>query len=423
MSGQSANTSGGTTAVAFALTPAAAIKGVLDFSDPNNIKLYKQAVMKLHTTLFDVEASTLNSFLASLSDRANTFDWDHILNIPIDINSTVTPKPTKSLLTEYGQITLKQVVDHVETYSGQQGRQAQDSKMLYECIMASLSVKGRNKINVFRKDYTVDNQVSGTALLKVIIRESHIDTRGSVRHIRANLSSLPTYLATVNYDIIKFNQYVREQLDALNARGETTQDLLANLFQTYKTCKDKDFVMYIKGKEDEYDDGEDIDEFQLMARAQNKYKVMVESKSWAAPSKEEEKIVALEAEIKKLSNSKQSTKKKTDKKGKGKGKGKGENKDDKSNKGKYNPPAWKLKPPKPNEKNNKEVEGRTYWWCPNHKMWTLHKPSECNGVKPKRDNKKNDNPESNSDNENNDQNNRKLRLKNALQTIIEDQEE
>ena len=36
--------------------------------------------------------------------------------------------------------------------------------------------------------------------------------------------------------------------------------------------------------------------------------------------------------------------------------------------------------PKDGEKQSKTVEGKDYHWCPDHEMWTRHKPSECKGI-------------------------------------------
>jgi len=223
----------------------------------------------------------------------------------------------------------------------------------------------------------------GPLLLKVIVRESHIDTRATVRHIRAKISALKEYLPTINYNIIDFNVYVHQLIQSLNARGEDTKDLLPNLFEAYKVATDKDFVTYIKNKENDYDEGRDVDPYQLMQLAQNKYKTMVDEKTWAAPSKEEEKIIALEAKITKLTKSKKGKDGTNSNKGK---KGKNKNKDKANNSGKQsnsgpNRPAWKLKAPPNNQKDKpKTVQGKQYWWCPNHKMWCLHKASECQGV-------------------------------------------
>jgi hypothetical protein len=40
-------------------------------------------------------------------------------------------------------------------------------------------------------------------------------------------------------------------------------------------------------------------------------------------------------------------------------------------------PAWKKVAPKANEATTKSVNNKTFHWCPKHKMWTVHKPTEC----------------------------------------------
>ena len=37
---------------------------------------------------------------------------------------------------------------------------------------------------------------------------------------------------------------------------------------------------------------------------------------------------------------------------------------------------WKKVPPSEGE-TSKNFEGKTYFYCPKHKAWCLHKPSEC----------------------------------------------
>ena len=65
-------------------------------------------------------------------------------------------------------------------------------------------------------------------------------------------------MATVTYNIELFNQYVKGQTEALSARGETSSDLLINLFSVYGAVPDKKFVEQIERKKDKFDDGEDI---------------------------------------------------------------------------------------------------------------------------------------------------------------------
>jgi hypothetical protein len=59
-------------------------------------------------------------------------------------------------------------------------------------------------------------------------------------------------------DISKFNAYVKTQVIALEARGETTTNLLVNVFKGYETAQDSEFALFIKHKKDAYDEGGDI---------------------------------------------------------------------------------------------------------------------------------------------------------------------
>jgi len=70
---------------------------------------------------------------------------------------------------------------------------------------------------IWREDYVIDNILCGMALLKIIIWESHVDTQSMVLHVWEKLSSLDTYIATISYDIGKFNAYVKDLVDSLTA--------------------------------------------------------------------------------------------------------------------------------------------------------------------------------------------------------------
>lgn len=404
----------------FALTPALAYNDAIDYSTSHGAKLYKMATEPLRTEKFDVDPKSVKMFLSALKDRARSMGWTTILEIPEDAELDLHSK-LRSLITQYGQITLEQIRAHANVYIAQQARCAQDSMQLYHCLMNSLSKTGLNKVTVWEEDYTIGQLPSGPMLLKVILRESHIDTRATVRHIRAKLSQMATYLPTVNNDIPAFNRYVMELIDDLNARGETTQDLLSNLFEAYKSVNDKEFVAFIKRKEEDFDLGEEIDEHKLMQLAQNKYKVLVDEKKWSAPSKEEEKIIALEAKIAQLSKRPESS---HALRGSGGDKRRQTSRSNSKNSysGNRKPldrPAWMLKPPSNNEKGKKKtVDNKDYWWCPHHRCWCRHKPSECKGV-----NTHPAAPGATTTTTITNNKNRKLRLANALETVVESTEE
>ena len=51
--------------------------------------------------------------------------------------------------------------------------------------------------------------------------------------IRIKLANLDEYIVEVKHVIAKFNNYVKVLIEAPRARGDTSQDLITNLFQAY----------------------------------------------------------------------------------------------------------------------------------------------------------------------------------------------
>ena len=136
-----------------------------------------------------------------------------------------------------------------------------------------------------------------------------------------------------------------------------------------------------------------------MADALAEYNLRVSDKSspWGSLSEEQEEILLLKAEIKRVTadSSKKKSKKnqRTSKKNAGQGAESAEASRDAS--GNFKIPPWKLDPPKEGDKT-KEVNGKTYYWCPHHYdggMWALHQPKDCNNRNNERGNDNQDNEE------------------------------
>ena len=53
----------------------------------------------------------------------------------------------------YGTITLEQVIESKKTYISKQQRKAQDTYMLYQCLMASLSNEAKKKVLIWSDQY------------------------------------------------------------------------------------------------------------------------------------------------------------------------------------------------------------------------------------------------------------------------------
>ena len=386
----------------FALTPGQGFSGVLDYSTHEARKFYSTAVKPLEMdNPFDVLPEGLHHFLKMVTKRAEDMGWskrDHdanwegqgILQIPDNVEDEQSK--SKTLTEDYGQVSLDKVCAYSETMIDQGTRDAQDIRMLYSCLMDSLSKEGKDKVMVWEKDYKVLGFPCGISLLKVIIRESYIDTNATSLHIRTQLSSLDTLIGKIGHDITKFNARVKMMMESLAARGETTNDLIINLFKAYKVVPDKAFVKYIVGKEEKYEEGQELNHNSLMKLADIKFKTLQQKGQWQAPSPDEEKIVALEAKLKSVEGK---LKRKGDEK-KGDDGTHGYHKKGKYQKIGFKPlPDWmKLRPPMDRLNVPRRWNNKQWWYChPDtggkcNGVYRIHKPSECKGRAPRHKSKR-----------------------------------
>ena len=359
-----------TDGIVFALSPATASTGLIDYNTKQGAALWAKATEKLGDELFDCTGSQLRDLLKVTEHRAEVSGWKNgICDIPINTDDLMGE--TQDIFTHYGQMTEPHLRAYVSTYINTECRATQDDVNMYSCLFASLSKEGRDKVTIHESSYTVNGRKSGILLLKVIIRESYVDTNATVMSIRKKFLELDTYLISVNYDIHKLNTHVMMLLEGLTARGATTTDLLPNLFKAYSTVKDKDFAKYITNKEDDYEEGSsDLTPIELMNYAKTKYSILKEKGTWNAPSEEETKILALEAKLKVLERKKKQKTPTKSKKSDGNNNG-GDDKD--------KPPSWKKVPPKTGEPWTIQKNDRTWNWCKYHKFWapSPHSSDNC----------------------------------------------
>ena len=193
----------------------------------------------------------------------------------------------------------------------------------------------------------------------------------------------------------------------LNAAGETTNDLLANLIEALKEAPDSNFQRWLSNQVDLWSmrkldwkqDGSD-----LMEEAEIYYQDAINTHKWGRKTykpdvhyafksttsedelteveKTEDKSKKYQDEIKALTAQlKEYTTAYT-----ARWSGQSPNAQQDMDK-KY---AWKKVPPKSGEPLTKRmyVDGKykVYYWCPNHLEWTNHKPSECRRLRPRRKN-------------------------------------
>ncbi len=84
-----------------------------------------------------------------------------------------------------------------------------------------------------------------------------------------------------------------------------THALTTNLFRAYLIVKDKDLQEYIKRKEIDFEENnERLEPQKLMSLAEKRYKIRKLRGAWNAPSPEDEKIIVLEAKLKRIERKK-----------------------------------------------------------------------------------------------------------------------
>ena len=94
----------------------------------------------------------------------------------------------------------------------------------------------------------VNKMVSVNLLLKVLVRESHLDTNATTPWIHTQLLRLDEYMLTGGSGIGKFHFHVQTLVGSLKTQGETSNYLLTNMFKGYAECSDKTFVAYMLRK-------------------------------------------------------------------------------------------------------------------------------------------------------------------------------
>jgi hypothetical protein len=340
---------------------------VLDFTTKKDIEFYNKACDKLECDPYD--GTNLSTFLKMFGAKAKQYNWMRILTFGQGAQR-------RTLIKHYGEITKAEVQEAAATYLGTNNRRDQDSDMMYNCLRKSVSAKVFATVTTEPERYTFDVEgeedplEDGPSFLKAIIDHTYTNTLSNTAVARENLSSLSDFMASLpDSNITEFNAYVKKQTETLAANGETTNDLVTNLFKGYAKVKDKDFRQWIKIKKGEWFDRTLIinpNGLDLMELAENHYKDAVTSKEWLKLDEDQETILALQSQIEAVQ-------------AKAKRPGKSEDKRTRGGKKKESSEwDWKKKPPKENEEKKKTVKGKTYHWCKNHELWCLHSPAECN---------------------------------------------
>ena len=137
-----------------------------------------------------------------------------------------------NLMCNYGQMSLQDIQAKALTYIGMQECEAQDSYMVYNFLIESLTDSFKAQVLLYEQDYTITPMGGQPAMkdvpthLKWIIMLPYIDNQATMAHIREILIDMTYQLTNLQCDITAFNDWVREQVCQLAAQGTSAPDLL-----------------------------------------------------------------------------------------------------------------------------------------------------------------------------------------------------
>ena len=396
-----------TAAVLFAETPQTlGVDDLIDYSTKRGKDIYNQGCEALDdkalTNGFNMTPNETVVFIEALERKADSMGW-----------SKGTKQITKftnrdgvdiDIIKNYGQIDMATLKTACERFckageADSTTRARQNNKMMSMCLANSLSLSAKVQLLTYKNEYIFDGVEYAPLMYKVIMRLATIDSVATTQTLRDNLQNLSVFAATVSGDIDKINTEFNKNYSQILARGATVDDPLNLLFNAYLVVPCYHFKTYMKQKHNGYLDGTlTLTHEVLMAFAKAHFDYLKNTGQWGAKSPDDEKIVAMAAEINalkgqlKLDPKLSAIAKDKKKEDKGENKSKKKNKKDTSNK-KYQKKdeAWKKVPPKEGDPKEKQLGKYTFQWCEHHMAWTAHKPQDCTLNPKHKDYKKNDN--------------------------------
>ncbi len=203
--------------------------------------------------------ATTVAFIKAFENHCIIMGWnDGAQNIIKFLNQA---NVTIDIVKNHGQIAEEDLKIGCESFckvggAGHQARATQNNHMMAQCLLKSLTPAAKTYLQVYQSQYTFDGVEYGPLIYKKIMQMATIDSVATTETLRANLTNLPIYVASVNGDIDLINSYFNVNYTQILARGSTVDDPIAKLFDAYLVIPDYNFKAYMAKKQDTYHDGE-----------------------------------------------------------------------------------------------------------------------------------------------------------------------
>jgi hypothetical protein len=306
-------------------------------------------------------------------------------------------------LRNYGTFTYAVILAHVMAYAFRSGREEQDATSLLNCLEDTLTTSALDIINAERAKYTLtraqvnahlaasqlpllagnpdDEYQDGVLFLWCILNRTAPQTNATITTIIRQLNRLNNIMEEAKSDILAFNTKVRLLLNQYVANTGQEYDraiLITALFEAYKIPTNQEFINFIVRTEQDHNfNTKIVTADELMESSLKLYQNKTVDGSWDKLTSDQKQAINLMAQFNsfktKMNPSRVQGAAKSNQ-----SQGNQQQPNEDSMKKKYlSAPDWKKK--KPSDVNAPYIkDGKTYYWCNKHEMFTMHKAAECN---------------------------------------------
>jgi hypothetical protein len=212
----------------------------LDYRSPQSIKFFNKGRERLPGDPFS--GQNIFSWLKRLEIKENEFHW--IPTLTID---------GKLLTTHFAELSMDTVKKAAQEFQNEAQRKAQNSRMLFYCITASISQSVMDNLSLKTHLFTLQVRKrpiqDGVCMLKVLIDSYYASTRFTTIEIRKQLANLPIYMQTVTKgDVTRLCEQTRKLNAELEASGEKTLNLVANVLAALEKAPNPVFQRWLEGR-------------------------------------------------------------------------------------------------------------------------------------------------------------------------------
>ena len=253
------------------------------------------------------------------------------------------------------------------------------SHMIAKRIIGHLKTADLEILKNQAAKYTWSNadkdELDGPTMLWLLLQACNPLTRVGVSELKTDLRNATS--AKFQHDVKKLTDYMSSKCGEIEEKGQENQDYHLDLFNALQTVPNPNFAAFIRDKRQAWEIGGEKQPNQIFAEALTIFNNAVSSNRWDSKDPKDAKIMALTTQVEQLVEAQKQylamvSAKKTRMNAAAKP-------------GSTNPgdflsiKAWRMK----KTEDSVQKEGRTWYWCPHHKvegsyddLYVAHKPEE-----------------------------------------------